>query len=333
MKKRATITDVAAHAGVSRTTVSLVLADHPRITDETKGRVKESMRVLGYVYNRAAGGVRAGSSSLVGLVSPDAYNPFFAEFAMALDDVLSTSKRNVIAGYSRSLASREAVIVRSLLEQQVAGLVMVPTATSTLETLDLGSLATPLVQVFRRIDGLAADFVGVDNVGSGMLLGSHLADLGIDHVVVVSGNSDSKILEDRLSGLRTALTGPPSSGREDARVSAVSVDEFRQLIQAPDAPQSVVTYSDSYLLEVMHVLWESGLRPGEDVSVSSFDNTMLAKQLVPSITSVNHDASKLAETALDLLRRRIEQPDTAIQTRHISPELMVRRSSGFRRRG
>src|SRR5829696_3921412 len=88
---RTTLIDVARHCGVSRATVSLVLNDSPLVADQTAKRVRQAMSELGYVYNRAAAALRTQRSDAVGVVMTQLTNPYFAEFAAGLQDVLTHS--------------------------------------------------------------------------------------------------------------------------------------------------------------------------------------------------------------------------------------------------
>ncbi|MCB1347311.1 MAG: LacI family DNA-binding transcriptional regulator, partial [Maritimibacter sp.] len=89
MDKRPTIIDVARRAGVSKSTVSLVLQNSPQVRDETRAQVREAMAEIGYVYNRAAANLRSAGAGLIGLVINDLRNPFFTEFATSLQMSLS----------------------------------------------------------------------------------------------------------------------------------------------------------------------------------------------------------------------------------------------------
>ena len=84
MERRPTIVDVAKAAGVSKSTVSLVLQNSPLVRDETRADVRRVMAEIGYVYNRAAATLRSANAGLIGLVINDLRNPFFTEFATSL---------------------------------------------------------------------------------------------------------------------------------------------------------------------------------------------------------------------------------------------------------
>ncbi|MEP3513731.1 MAG: LacI family DNA-binding transcriptional regulator, partial [Lentilitoribacter sp.] len=99
--RRPTIIDVAKKAGVSKSTVSLVLQNSPSVRDETRRQVREAMVEIGYVYNRSAAKMRGSNAGLIGLVINDLRNPFFTEFATSLQMALSES------GYATVIANTD----------------------------------------------------------------------------------------------------------------------------------------------------------------------------------------------------------------------------------
>lgn len=321
--KRATITDVAEHAGVSRTTVSLVLADAERIPDATKARVRASMDALGYVYNRVARAARVGQSSLIGLLLTDIRNPFFADLTMALDQAAGAGGLSVLQGYSFGDAGREVTLARSMAEHLLGGLVLLPTAASDADELRRHVASQPLVQLLRRVPGLESDFVGVDNRESGRLLGEHLRERNPGRVVLV-GERASQQFRERQAGLGEGLRGEVEAllGDADAVASGLRGAGSRRVVDA------VVTYNDTHLLAVLRALRDAGRRPGGDVAVASFDNTHISADAAPGITAVDHHAAQVAQRAVEMLSRRLANPGSELQTVLVPPSLVVRESTG-----
>ena len=159
---RVTLIDVARHCGVSRATVSLVLNDSPLVAAKTRDRVHQAMVELGYVYNRAAASLRTQHSDAIGVVLTNITNPYFAEFAAGLQDALTSSGTVpllAVSGEERALQHR---LVKSLVERNVDGIVLVPAhGTCPGDLPDL--LGTPLGRVARRRNGLDVDYVGAQN--------------------------------------------------------------------------------------------------------------------------------------------------------------------------
>lgn len=321
--KRATISDVASDAGVSRTTVSLVLRDSDKIPGRTKQRVRESMARLGYVYNRAGAAVRVGRSSLLGLLLTDVRNPFFAEVVMAVDRVVAEREMSVLQSFSFSDPVHEARTARSLAEHVLGGLILLPTPSSAAEPLRFLAAAQPLVQLLRSVPGLESDFVGVDNVASGALLGTHLAEQGYVEVVLV-GDTESQQLADRSRGLSSA-------GITVATITS-GVPGLAKWLERSGPPDGVVTYNDTHLLEVFECLRRTGRQPGIEVGIASFDNTLVASLLAPGVTSVDHHVQQLAELAVRLLLERMDAPELPLRDELVKPTLVVRESTPERSR-
>ncbi len=317
-RKRATISDVAAAAGVSRTTVSLVLADHPRITEPTKQLVRNALSDLGYVYNRAAKAVRSGHSSLLGLLVTDIRNPFFAELTMAVNRAIEDSDTSTVLGFSFGSPEREARLALSLIENLLGGVILLPTPDSTSADLACLNGPVPLVQLLRQVPGLESDYVGVDNLGSGRLLGEHLAAIGVEHAMLV-GERRSAQYDDRLAGLGKPLGGP-------IRPVLGGAAGLREQL-ANQVPDAVVTYNDTHLISVLHVLRDAGLEPGRDVALASFDDTPLASDVSPAVTSVDHHAAELAEHAVQLLLERADDPGRPWQRVMVPGTLNTREST------
>lgn len=320
--RRATISDVAEKAGVSRTTVSLVLADHPRITAPTKALVRQALTDLGYVYNRAATAVRSGKSTLVGLLLTDIRNPFFAEVTMAVDRAVEAFDTSAILGFSFGSAARETQIALSLVEHLIGGLILLPTPESTAQGLSCltGPRPIALVQLLRKVPDLPSDYVGVDNVASGRLLGEHLRDVGMRRALLVGGDRASAQFNERLAGLAEGL------GTGDVQPVLGGAAGLTDVV-ARHAPECVVTYNDTHLLSVMHLLRDQGLEPGRDVAMGSFDNTPLSGEVKPGVTSVDHHAATLAQEAVRLLFARSADSSLPWQGITVPGTLTVRQSS------
>nr|WP_272213354.1 LacI family DNA-binding transcriptional regulator [Marinicella sp. W31]MDC2879305.1 LacI family DNA-binding transcriptional regulator [Marinicella sp. W31] len=126
MARRPTIIDVARHAGLSKSTVSLVLQNSPLVKKETRARVEQSMQALNYVYNRAAANLRGAEAGLIGLVINDLRNPFFAEFAASAQMTFAEHGfATVIANTDEDVGIQDQVIA-SMVEHGVSALIMSP---------------------------------------------------------------------------------------------------------------------------------------------------------------------------------------------------------------
>ncbi len=280
------------------------------------------MHDLGYVYNRAATAVRSGKSTLVGLLLTDIRNPFFAEVTMSVDRAVEAYDTSAILGFSFGSTSREAQIALSLVEHLIGGLILLPTADSTAQGLSCltGPRPIALVQLLRQVPDLPSDYVGVDNMASGRLLGEHLKAVGIRSAILVGGDRASAQFSDRLSGLSEGL------GTGDVQPVLGGAAGLAEVVKGRP-PECVVTYNDTHLLSVMHLLRDQGLEPGRDLALGSFDNTPLSGEVKPGVTSVDHHAATLAEQAVGLLFARSGDSSRPWQRVTVPGTLTVREST------
>jgi len=305
---RVTLTDVARHCDVSRATVSLVLNDSPLVAAKTRDRVRQAMADLGYVYNRAAASLRTRHSDAIGVVLTNITNPYFAEFAAGLQDVLTsggTVPLLAVSGEDRELQHR---LITSLVERNVDGIVLVPAhGTSPSELPDL--LGTPLVLLARRLNGYDVDYVGAQNRDGGAAAAEHLYSHGCRRMAFVGGFTDSSAREERAGGVEEFLDDHGltlDSGhsvvceptRPQAREAAMQV-----LTKDPDV-DGIVCFSDVVAFGVLDAIADLGRHVGSDVRVIGFDDVHDAGLNRPSLSSVAVPARETGRRAGQLVLER-----------------------------
>ena len=127
MNKRPTIVDVARHAGVSKSTVSLVLQNSPLVRTSTRDEVEKSMGALNYVYNRSAANLRGADVGLIGLVINDLRNPFFTEFAASAQMTFASRGYATVIANTDENPSIQTQVIASMIEHGVSGFLISPT--------------------------------------------------------------------------------------------------------------------------------------------------------------------------------------------------------------
>ena len=332
--KRVTIVDVAAAAGVSRATVSLVLRDEPRISAETRERVHRAIDEIGYVYDRRAAIMRTQRSMTIGMVVTDVRNPYFAELAMALEVALDGHGYSLLQAYSHDEHRREDRLLGVMVEHRVDGVILLPakdTSAADLRT-RLGAGGMPHLLIARRIRAYESDYIGADNVRAGKLLGEHLATQGYERVALVGGPTGSTARMDRQRGLRAGLkrhgvtldakmSFPGEANREGG------VAALQALLEHGPLPDAIACYSDSVASGVVSGLRAAGLEPGRDVALGSFDDTPEAAIQHPGLTSVSTHPDRVGADGAKLLLERIATPELPPRTVLLDPHLSVRASS------
>jgi DNA-binding LacI/PurR family transcriptional regulator len=305
---RVTLTDVARHCGVSRATVSLVLNDSPLVAAKTRDRVRQAMTELGYVYNRAAASLRTQHSDAIGVVLTNITNPYFAEFATGVQDVLTSSGTVpllAVSGEDRDLQRR---LVKSLVERNVDGIVLIPAHGTTPNDLP-ELLGTPLVLMARRLNGLNTDYVGAQNRDGGYSAAEHLYSHGCRRIAFVGGYADSSAREERASGVKAFLNDHGLSlnsehsvvcepARPQAREAAMLL-----LTEDPDV-DGIVCFSDVVAFGVLDAIADIGRSIGSDVRVIGFDDVHDAGLNRPSLSSVAVPARETGRRAAQLVLER-----------------------------
>ncbi len=328
-----TIIDIAREAGVSKSTVSLVLMMSPLVKEETRQRVTKAMDALGYVYNRGAASLRRARSDIVGMVINDLANPFFAELAIGIERALQNSGFiPFIANTSESVV-RQAEVVRSMREHGAAGLILCPALNT--DAAEVGRLDSrlPMVLAIRRIIGARTSLVVSDNVGGAARATEHLIGLGHRDIAFVGGISHMVVLQDRVAGFTRAMNAAglavdPSLISEGMPTKEGGFNAMSRLLSVEKRPTAVVCFNDVVAIGAMLAIARRGLVAGRDIAIVGFDDTTEARHVSPALTTVSVDSGGLGERAAQMLLRQINEGERRLDTHVGEATLVVRESCG-----
>jgi len=332
LKQRVTLRDIAADAGVSRATVSLVVRNVPSVADSTRKRVQRSIKRLGYVYHRGAASLRMQQSHAIGLIVSDITNPFFAEVIVSIEERLATARMVTLLGNTSENHAKEARLLKTMREFPTDGILICPAMSSGNSNGAVTSAGqVPTVAFARRAIGL--DYAGVDNVHGSLLAVEHLCKLGNRRIAFVGGDPDVSTGHERMEGYRHALSrlglqfdqqlvlpGPPTRRG--------GYDSVPRILQLENRPTAALCFNDVVALGVIEALRHAGIYAGKEFGVVGFNNVPDAAQSLPGLTTVDTSPRELGETAAELLLRRIGQRDSPIRTVILRPRLIVRESCG-----
>lgn len=181
-----TAREIAEMVGVSVSTVGRALADDPRISEDTKAKVRKAADKVGYAGNIAARIVRGGTSNLIGLLVPEVSNDFYSTIAQSLSDVCGRQGYRLVLSLTRDDRDDEIRNLRELVAAQAAGIIIVPTPTPRRASLQL-LRQIPHVQLLRRVNGLENIWFGIDDEHSISDAVAHLASLGHRRIAYIGG--------------------------------------------------------------------------------------------------------------------------------------------------
>jgi LacI family transcriptional regulator len=320
MMRRPTIIDVALKAGVSKSTVSLVLQNSPVVRAETRAGVRAAMEDLGYVYNRAAANLRSSQGGLIGLVINDLRNPFFTEFATSVQMALAEAGFAAVIANTDEDPATQARTVAVMIEHGVSALIISPAYGDEAATFDtILRSGIPAMQVLRKVDPRTGHFpfAAPDYVEGGRLATEHLITMGARRIAFVGGMGDRAVTLERQTGYleRLAAAGLSPLILSGRPTRAFGREVATALRAGPDAPDAAIGFNDLVALGLMSGFAKAGQAVGRDFRLVGFDDIEDAAQVFPGLTSVHCDIAgfgrMIATTVLDWLASgQTPQPET-----------------------
>jgi LacI family transcriptional regulator len=328
MSRRPTIRDVAERAGVSIATVSRVLNDRADVSPETRERVQEVARSVGYTADAAARGLVTQRTQLVAVVVGDNAGHrdlsllFFGKVMAAI------SRRLALAGYDSLLLQPLELGVHHRFD---AAILIGIDASDPLVT-DLWMRSLPYVGVDVRVGGRRNAFVGSDHAAGVRLALAHLHELGHRRIAHIAGARNTVAGADRIAAFQreTRMLGlelPVEYLREADFSSAGGYRATSELLALGERPTAIVAASDLMALAALQAIRDGGLEPGRDVAVVGFDDLEAAALSHPPLTTIRQDREKLGTLAAVRALELIEHPDTRPPDTILPVELVVRAST------
>jgi DNA-binding LacI/PurR family transcriptional regulator len=305
---RPTLEEVAIAAGVGRGTVSRVVNGSPQVSPAAKAAVERAIADLGYVPNRAARALVTQRTDSVALVISESEDrlfgePFFAGIIRGISSMLTETPLQLWLALATSPEERLRV-QQHLTPQHVDGVLLL-----SLHADD----ALPAMLAEKNLDApeeAGVSFVDVDNVGGARQATTHLVNTGRRRIATITGPLDMGVGIARLTGYREALRTAGLEVVDDLIVygdfsEASGMVAMRTLLTTHPDIDAVFAASDPMALGVLRVLRDAGRRVPEDVAVVGFDDSALARQTLPALTSVHQPVEEMGRTMARLLYDKI----------------------------
>lgn len=333
-RERVTVIDIAHAAGVSKSTVSLVLQGSSLVNEATRAKVNAVIRELGYVYNRGAANLRQAKSKILGIVVNDLTNGFFAELAVGVDMVVQS------AGYVQFLANtsenidRQREVVASMREHGISGLIISPArGTEAADFKPLVNAGIPVVIVVRNIPGAKVSSLVSDNHAGAYEAVEHLAALGHRRIAFMGGFANTAVFSERLGGYRNALNTLGIALDDDLVIGtapsrAGGAEAVGRAMLLSDRPTAAVCFNDAVAFGVCDGLRARRMEPGADFAVVGFDDVIEAETAVPALTTISVDPQGMGRRAAQLLLRQINSGKVEAEAIVSAVRLVVRQSCG-----
>ncbi|GAB3648396.1 LacI family DNA-binding transcriptional regulator [Echinicola sediminis] len=313
MNKEVTIYDIATETGVSPTTVSRALNDHPAVNGKTKRKVMEMADKLGYQSNVFASNLRSKQTNNIGVIVPRLNSPFQSSVLAGMEKVANECGYNLIISQSLESYEKEKANVKTMFKSRVDGL-LVSLAGSTQKTDHFSPFTEKGIPVlfFDRVSS-DPDHTGViiDNVQAAHEATEHLIAQGCRRIVHVLGSLDINVYADRLKGYKYALMDheiPFEKG--NVMVSGLSEEDGERiaesLLQASPRPDGVFVSNDTCAAGCIKALKKHGVKVPKEIAVVGFNNDLAGRLIEPQLTTVDYPGFEMGEVAMKNLINRLE---------------------------
>ncbi|MEH7108494.1 MULTISPECIES: LacI family DNA-binding transcriptional regulator [Bacillaceae] len=332
-----TIKDVAKAANVSPSTVSRVIANNPRISEQTKRRVKEVMEELGYYPNLQARSLAAKSTQTIGVIMPNsAYhafrNPFFPEVLRGISMNANESKYGIYLSTGATEEEIHEEVLSMVMGRRVDGIVLLYSRINDRTMQFLEEAGFPFTVVGRpSVNEERITYVDNDNVAISKQITNYLIKHGHKRIAYIGINYEFVVTFDRINGYKAALkeAGIPLNEEyiiHESYIIEKGKDSIRTLMELQTPPTALVTQDDLMAYEIISYLETLNIKVPNDISVVGFNNLSLSEHSRPPLTSVDIGTFQLGYEATKYLIEKIEQPDSLPKRITIPTKLIERKS-------
>lgn len=330
---KVTIKTVAEHAGVSTATVSRALSGTGTVSPELRRAVTKAAEKLGYSGNAVASALRSSRTNTIGMVIPEIANPFMTALVQEVEQALHQHGIQLLLCNSHQDPSHERRALTSLIARKVDGLIVCPVDTaSSFAAVQAAARSVPVVQVDQQIEGLNADWVGINDETAMRLIVEHLTSLNVVSAAFIGSKENDSSSKARLNAfLLHAASAGIAVATEHIFLDRYSVDcgreSMERLIRSGPLPDALVCAADIIAVGALQACHAENLSIPGDLIITGFDDIEFANLCTPRLTTVRQPLKAIAKHAVDILRTaHTEQEHAAVQLA-LSPTLVVRESS------
>lgn len=303
---RPKLEDVAAAAGVSKTTVSRVLNHRGYLSKKTIAKVQKAMQELDYRPNIIARQLYKQRTDLVGMIFPTVDNPFFSQLEAEMERQLYRNGYKVLIGNSQNDPAKEENYLQQLLTHQVDGLIV---GTQNRGLIGYQHANLPVVAI-DQVVGKNIPVVSSDNYQGGLLATQRLLDDGCRHIIHTNGplglDTPTQKRREAYEHLMTKNNLPAITYHLDFNISTIDKERvFRRIFEEHPEVDGIFAANDTDASTIINLASEYGKRIPEDLKIVGYDGSNVTRLLLPGLTTIQQPIDEMADLAVQLLQARI----------------------------
>lgn len=333
--KHITIKDIARHLSLSVSTVSRALVNDKNIRRETKEKVLEAAKALGYKPNPVATNLKYGHTNTVGVIVPEMVTPFASQVINGIQSILYANGLKVIIAESHEDPQKEKENLQLMERFMVDGIIICLCSykENKEEYLRLQQAEMPMVFYDRIPHGLDVSQVTVDDYMKTFFLVEHLIRSGRKRIVHLKGPDDVYNSTERTRGYKDALSKFKIPIEADMLIkTGLTFDDGAKaadlLIEKGTSFDAIFAFTDTLAIGAMNRLRELDKKIPEEIAIASFSGTVLSTIVYPQLTTVEPPLQEMGRTAAELILEKIKNPASPNRSVVLDAEIQIRASSG-----
>ncbi len=334
--RHTTITDLAKKLGISASTVSRALSDHPDINDNTKKRVRKLAKEYNYKPNPIAQSLKNNRTTIIGVIVPEIQHDFFASAISGIEEVAYHAGYTIIVCQSNENFEREVVNTNALIQQRVAGIVasISQTTKNSDHFKSVIERGIPLVFFDRACEDVSASKVIIDDSKSAFNAVTYLIEKGYKKIAHFAGPKALEICKRRLEGYAEALNKAHIHISKELicfgglhETDGYNSMDF--LIKQNIIPDAIFAVNDPVAIGAFQRIKEAGLRIPDDIGIVGFSNNKITTLVDPTITTIDQPSFEMGKKAAEILVGLIENENKSVKPKTfiLDAKLIIRGST------
>lgn len=334
--KNITIIDIAKKLGISASTVSRALSNHPDVKPTTKKRVLTIAKEYNFKPNPIAQSLKNNKTKIIGVIVPEIKHDFFSSAISGIEDVAYNSGFTILVCQSNEDYKREVINIGSLIQQRVAGIIASISQTTDnsnhfQKILDHG---IPLVFFDRVSKEIKANKVIIDNAKSACIAVTHLISRGYKRIAHLAGPQILEICQERLNGYKEALKNR-GLAIKDNYIQFGGLDDkdgynsMDNLLKQKVKPDAIFAVNATVAIGAYQRIREAGIKIPSEIGIVGFSNNKIMTLVDPPLTAINQPSFEMGKRAAQILLKMIESKNKSLKFRTIvlNADLIIRDST------